>query len=398
MIEVRHLKKSFPGATPIVDLNAVINKGDVISVIGPSGTGKSTFLRCLNMLDPPTSGEILIDGECVTRKGCDLNRVRQKMGMVFQSFNLFEHMTVIENVMYGPVSIKKEDRQTAYSRGMKLLRRVGMAEKAMNYPDELSGGQKQRAAIARTLAMEPEIILFDEPTSALDPNMVEEVQDVIRELAQDGMTMLIVTHEMRFAREIANRVFYMDRGIIYEEGTPEEIFKHPKQERTREFVYRMRTLHRQISKDRFDYWELGSEMEKFGRRNMLSRKMITYSWAVIEELAQLWLVPRLADDEIIDFTFECFREKPEAHIFFEFNESALDRAGLPDIDPEDPEYSRLAAEAVTKDMEPVSAALLKNAVDNFTVSKQNGRVKIKVDVKEVGSRETSSRADRESII
>ena len=382
MIEARHLKKSFPGATPLVDLNAVINKGDIIAIIGPSGTGKSTFLRCLNMLDPPTSGEITVDGECITRKGCDLNRVRQKMGMVFQSFNLFEHMTVIENVMYGPVSIKKEDRQAAYSRGMKLLERVGMAEKAMNFPDELSGGQKQRVAIARTLAMEPEIILFDEPTSALDPNMVEEVQDVIRELAQDGMTMLIVTHEMRFAREVANRVFYLDQGIIYEEGTPEEIFQHPKKERTKEFVYRMRTLSRQIPKKRFDYWELGSEMEKFGRRNLLPQKMITYSWTVIEELAQLWMVPRLADDETIDFTFECFRERPEAHILFCFREAALDRTGLPDVNPEDPEFSRLTAEAVLKDMDPVSAALLKNAVDDFIISEQAGRVMIRINVRE----------------
>ena len=385
MIEIKHLKKSFPGATPIVDMNAEIKKGDVISIIGPSGTGKSTLLRCLNMLDPPTSGEIYIDGECITQKGCDLSRIRQKMGMVFQSFNLFEHMTVIENVMYGPVSIKKEDRQAAYNRAMKLLERVGMAEKAMNYPDELSGGQKQRVAIARTLAMEPEIILFDEPTSALDPNMVEEVQDVIRELAQDGMTMLIVTHEMRFAREVANRVFYLDQGIIYEEGTPEEIFENPKQDRTREFVYRMRTLHREITKERFDYWELGSEMEKFAHRNMLPQKMITYSRTVIEELAQLWMVPRLADDETIDFTFECFRERSEAHIFFSFNESALDRSGLPDISQGNPDFSHLTTEAVLKDMDPVSAALLKNAVEDFAVTEQDGRVMIRVNIRKAGS-------------
>ena len=381
MIEVKHLKKSFPGATPLVDVNAEINKGDVIAIIGPSGTGKSTFLRCLNMLDPPTEGEIYVDGECITQKGCDLTHIRQKMGMVFQSFNLFEHMTAVENVMYGPVSIKKEDRQSAFNRAMKLLDRVGLAEKANNYPDELSGGQKQRVAIARCLAMEPEIILFDEPTSALDPNMVEEVQDVIRELARDGMTMLIVTDEMRFAKEVSNRVFYMDRGVVFEEGTPEEIFNHPRQDRTREFVYRMRTLNRQIPKRMFDYWELGSEMEKFGRRNMLPERMITNSRRVIEELAQLWMIPRLAEEETVDFTYECFREKAEAHIIFRINESALDSTGLPEVNPENPEYSRLTAESVLEDMDPVSASLLKNAVDGFTVSEQDGKIVIWMNIK-----------------
>ena len=381
MIQIKHLKKSFPGATPIVDLNAEIHQGDVISIIGPSGTGKSTLLRCLNMLDPPTSGEILIDGENITQKGCDLNRIRRKMGMVFQAFHLFEHMNVIENVMYGPTSIKKRDRQAAFEEGMKLLERVGLADKAMNYPDELSGGQKQRAAIARTLAMEPEIILFDEPTSALDPNMVEEVQDVIRELAMDGMTMLIVTHEMRFAKEVANRVFYMDQGIIYEEGTPQEIFEHPKRELTRQFVYRMKTLHKTIPKQRFDYWELGSQVERFGRKQLLPQKMIRYSWTIIEELGLLWMLPRLTDDETIDFIFECSRETAEAHIFFTFQKTALDRSGLPSVEPTDPRYSALTSEAVLQDMDPLSGKLLENAVEDFQVTSEGDLVKIRLDVK-----------------
>ena len=380
MIEVKHLKKCFPDATPIVDLNAQINKGDVISIIGPSGTGKSTFLRCLNMLDPPTSGEIYVDGECITRKGCDLGRVRQKMGMVFQSFNLFEHMTVIENVMYGPVSIKKRDRQTAYEDGMKLLERVGLAEKAMSYPDELSGGQKQRAAIARTLAMEPEIILFDEPTSALDPNMVEEVQDVIMELARDGMTMLIVTHEMRFAKEVANRVFYLDKGVIYEEGSPSEIFEHPKQELTWQFVYRMKTLHKIIPKTSFDYWELGSEVERFGRRNMLPQNMIHYSQTIIEELGLLWILPRLDEEGTIDFTFDCLREKAQANIIFAFSKSAFNSSDLPNLQPADPAFNTLTAEKVLNSMDSVSAALLKNAVEDFKVTTEGDRVTIRIAV------------------
>jgi len=199
MIRIEHLRKVYPNATPLADVNVTINKGDVISIIGPSGTGKSTLIRCINMLETPTSGDIWVDGVHITDKKCDINKVRQKMGMVFQSFNLFNHMNVIENIMAAPMDLLKRTKQQAYDEGMKLLRMVGLADKAFNYPDELSGGQKQRVAIARTLAMEPEVILFDEPTSALDPTMVGEVQAVIRELARQGLTMMIVTQEMRFA-------------------------------------------------------------------------------------------------------------------------------------------------------------------------------------------------------
>ena len=236
MIELKHLRKEYPNAIPLRDVSVTINDGDIVSVIGPSGTGKSTLIRCINLLDKPTSGQIIVNGTDITAKGCNIREVRKKMGMVFQSFNLFGHQTVIENVMNGPIDLLGLSRQEAYERAMELLRLVGMESRALNYPDMLSGGQKQRVAIARTLSMDPDIILFDEPTSALDPTMVGEVQAVIRELAKMGKTMMIVTHEMKFAREICNRVFYLDQGGIYEDGTPEQVFGNPQSEKTRAFL------------------------------------------------------------------------------------------------------------------------------------------------------------------
>ena len=239
LIRVEHLKKQYPNVTPIEDITTDINKGDVISIIGPSGTGKSTFLRCLNLLETPTSGTITVSGTVITDKKCDVSKVRQKMGMVFQSFNLFSNLSIIENIMAAPVKLLGLSRQDAYNEGMTLLKRVGLEEKALNLPEELSGGQKQRVAIARAIAMKPDIILFDEPTSALDPTMIGEVLAVIKALADEGMTMMIVTHELQFAKAVSNRVFYMDDGGIYEEGTPEKIFETPQREKTRRFV----TLH-----------------------------------------------------------------------------------------------------------------------------------------------------------
>ena len=228
MISIRHLRKEYPGVTPLKDVSAEIGRGEVISIIGPSGTGKSTLLRCINLLEKPTSGEIIINGQAITDPKCRVHLLRRKMGMVFQSFNLFNHLSVLDNVCIGPVKLLGKSRKEAEAKAMELLKLVGMAEKADAMPDELSGGQKQRAAIARCLSMDPEIILFDEPTSALDPTMVSEVLSVIRALARQGMTMAIVTHEMNFARDVSTRVVYMDEGIIYEIGTPEEIFEHPK--------------------------------------------------------------------------------------------------------------------------------------------------------------------------
>lgn len=295
MIRISHLRKEYPNVTPLRDVNVTINKGDVISIIGPSGTGKSTLIRCLNLLETPTSGEIWVDEQCITDKKCDINKIRQKMGMVFQSFNLFQHMNIIENIMAAPMDLLKKPKQQAYDDGMKLLRTVGLADKAMNYPDELSGGQKQRVAIARTLAMEPEIILFDEPTSALDPTMVGEVQAVIRDLARRGLTMMIVTHEMRFAREVANRVFYMDDGGVYEDGTPDEIFDHPKKEKTIRFIRHIKVFENLITSKDFDFIGFNTGLEEFGRKSQISQKAIYRAQSVFEELCVQIILPALSD-------------------------------------------------------------------------------------------------------
>lgn len=270
MIEIRNLTKKYENATPLSDVNTTINRGDVIAVIGPSGTGKSTFLRCINRLEEPSGGEIVIDGESVTDPKCNLNKIRRKIGMVFQSFNLYEHLTVVENCMLAQTVLCKRSRQEAYDKAMKTLRAVGMERCALQYPDQLSGGQKQRAAIARTLCTDPEILLFDEPTSALDPIMVAEVEDVIEDLARQGRTMLIVTHSMDFARRIANRVFYMDQGGIYEDGPAEEVFDHPKGERTKKFLRRHACLEFTVTPETHNPEEEFGKIYKFAQTNALS--------------------------------------------------------------------------------------------------------------------------------
>ena len=238
MIEVKHLYKSFGSLEVLKDISEKINEGEVVCIIGPSGSGKSTFLRCLNLLEQPTSGEIRLDGELVTQS--NINAVRQKMGMVFQNFNLFPHMTTLKNIMVAPMKVKGESEAAVRKFALELLERVGLSEKAEVYPAALSGGQKQRVAIARALAMRPEVMLFDEPTSALDPEMVGEVLDVMRALAVDGMTMVIVTHEMNFARNVADRVLFMNDGIIVEQNTPAELFDNPQNERTQKFLAKQR--------------------------------------------------------------------------------------------------------------------------------------------------------------
>ena len=236
MITVSNLCKSFGSLEVLKGVNVEIDKGDVICVIGPSGSGKSTFLRCLNLLETPTSGSILFEGDELTDKKIDLNKHRQKMGMVFQQFNLFPHMTVLDNLTCAPIMLKKTPKAEAEQKAMELLARVGLADRADAWPNQLSGGQKQRVAIVRALCMEPDVMLFDEPTSALDPEMVGEVLDVMKELAKSGMTMVVVTHEMGFAREVASRVLFLDDGVIAEEGTPAEIFGAPKCERLQSFL------------------------------------------------------------------------------------------------------------------------------------------------------------------
>ena len=236
IIRVCNLEKSFGDLQVLRGINTEVDRGEVVVVIGPSGSGKSTFLRCLNLLETPTAGSIFVDGVEITDPKCDINLHRQKMGMVFQHFNLFNNMTILRNMTLAPMTLLKKSREDAEAQAMALLRRVGLEDKASAYPSQLSGGQKQRIAIVRALCMDPEVMLFDEPTSALDPEMVGEVLDVMKELARDGMTMVVVTHEMGFAREVGDRVVFVDGGIIQEEGTPEELFKNPKTERCKSFL------------------------------------------------------------------------------------------------------------------------------------------------------------------
>jgi polar amino acid transport system ATP-binding protein len=235
VIEVKNLHKYFGDLQVLKGITETIKDGEVVCVIGPSGSGKSTFLRCLNLLEDPTEGEIILDGEVINSKDADINKIRQKMGMVFQSFNLFPNMDTLSNVMLAPVQTGKMKKEEAEEKAKELLTRVGLADKMQVYPSSLSGGQQQRAAIARALAMDPEVMLFDEPTSALDPEMVGEVLDVMKRLAEEGMTMVIVTHEMGFVREVADRMFFIDEGIVMEQGTPEELFDHTKTERAKSF-------------------------------------------------------------------------------------------------------------------------------------------------------------------
>ena len=302
MISIKHLSKTFKNPdgqtlTVLKDVNCEIQKGEVISIIGPSGTGKSTLLRAINMLEPPTSGEIWVDGENITAPGYPLHHLRRKMGMVFQSFNLFEHMTVLQNITYAPMQLLKLSEEQARQEAMELLRKVGLAQKADVYPSALSGGQKQRVAIARSLAMHPEVILFDEPTSALDPTMVGEVLSVIRSLAKEGLTMLIVTHEMRFARDVSTRIFFMNEGVIYEDGPAEQIFEHPKRSATKAFVNRIQKIVYEIDNtDTFDYYQMETEIRQFWIKYNLPDKV-----DVAEEIAVEMLLGHLK--EIRPLTF-----------------------------------------------------------------------------------------------
>ena len=236
LFEIRDLQKKFGALTVFDGLNETFCKGDVVVIIGPSGSGKSTFIRCLNLLEQPTAGKIYFESEDITAKGFNVNRHRQKVGMVFQQFNLFNNLTVLENITISLTKVKKQSEEESKEKALKLLKRVGLEDKANAYPSQLSGGQKQRIAIVRALAMEPDVLLFDEPTSALDPEMVGEVLQVISDLARDGITMVVVTHEMGFARKVGTRVLFMDGGQIAEQGTPEEIFEHPQNARTKEFL------------------------------------------------------------------------------------------------------------------------------------------------------------------
>ena len=284
MITIKDLKKSFNNLDVIKGISTTIEKGEVITIIGPSGTGKSTFLRAINMLDPPTSGRVEFEGKCLTDKHTNINEVRKKMGMVFQNFNLFGHLSVMDNLCVGQMKLLKIPRADAEKNAKELLETVGLSEKVNSYPDELSGGQKQRVAIARCLSMKPDIMLFDEPTSALDPTMVGEVTAVIKQLAGQDMTMVIVTHEMEFARNVSTRVMYMDEGGIYEEGTPGEIFDNPKRDKTKIFINRLKSFRYEMNSKDFDYIELSNNLINFCHSHYLSRKDTNNANLIIEEL------------------------------------------------------------------------------------------------------------------
>jgi len=287
MISVKHLSKVFNNGekelTVLRDVNCEIAKGEVIGIIGPSGTGKSTFLRCLNRLEEPSGGQIEINGIDILDRKADVNLLRRKMGMVFQNFNLFHHLTILDNITLCPCTLLGKSRKEAKARAMELLQLVGLYDKAGSLPSELSGGQKQRAAIARCLAMDPEIILFDEPTSALDPTMVSEVLVVIRRLAREGMTMAIVSHEMQFVRSVSTRIFFMNEGVIYEEGSPEQIFEHPQRPATIAFVNRIRTLEFKLADKHFDLYGMFGEVGIFCNKYGLGNDMLMKVQHVMEE-------------------------------------------------------------------------------------------------------------------
>ena len=291
LIEVRHLRKEYDNVTPLRDVNATVEAGEVISIIGPSGTGKSTFIRCLNRLETPTSGSIVVDGTDMCDPGVDLDAMRLKMGMVFQNYALFNHKLVIENLMMAPMDLLGRSKQEAYDRGKELLETVGLRDKALSWPSELSGGQRQRVAIARALAMDPKILLFDEPTSALDPQMVSEVLSVITDLAERGLTMLVVTHEMRFARDASTRVFYMDRGELWEAGPPEQIFERPKRRETHDFIFRVRSWEWDIDTTAPDIPAMEASLIAYCRRQFMDRRTSNRCQLILEETVIGGLVP-----------------------------------------------------------------------------------------------------------
>jgi len=319
LIRTEHLKKSYGNVTPLEDVNVSINHGDVISIIGPSGTGKSTLLRMLNQLEKVTSGKIFYRDEEITAPNYRLDLLRQKVGMIFQSFNLFPQMTVIENIIAAPMALKGMTKQDAFDRAAKLLKRVGLYEKILSYPDELSGGQQQRIAIVRALIMEPEILLFDEPTSALDPTMVGEVEAVIKKVAESGTTMLIVTHSMEFAQQISNRIFYMDEGGVYEEGKPAQIFSNPKREKTRQFIRRLKVLELVINSPDFDFIAYTNNIKIFADKNDVPKKIFNKLTLLFEEICMITLLPILGKNPKIRVTIEYSAQNVSADMLIDYN-------------------------------------------------------------------------------
>ena len=371
LIEIRNLRKEYsPDVVPLKGVNADIEAGEVISIIGPSGTGKSTLLRCINRLETPTSGQIIVDGVDVCAPGTDLARLRKSMGMVFQSFNLFPHKMAVENIMLPQQSLLGKSAREAYEEAMKQLERVGLADRARQYPDELSGGQKQRVAIARALAMHPQILLFDEPTSALDPTMVSEVLSVIRDLAGTGLTMLLVTHEMRLARHVSDRVFFMTDGEIYEEGSPEQIFEHPLREGTRNFIFRIRSWTCILSPSSRDFHGMTGSLEKFCKDQFLGRRQAMNCQLAVEELVVSFLLPAVesAGQGAFHMTLFAGEEGAERKLMIDCSGFPEGKKIFDELLKNIPAEASKAAESVkfpsfgAGTMEAASAAILENVL------------------------------------
>lgn len=329
MIRTEKLKKVFDGQAVFENLNVTIKDGEIVGIIGPSGTGKSVFLRCLNGLERPDEGRVFIDDAELAFTGIHSNPATKKIGMVFQTFNLFEHLSVIENVMSGPVHLQGAAPEDAFRDAMALLKNIGLAEKAYSYPNTLSGGQKQRTAIARTLAMKPDIILLDEPTSELDPMMWGEVEAVIRMMAAEGHTMVIVSHEMELIRQICTRVLFFQDGGVYEEGTPEKIFDHPERTGTRRFVRALRILELTVESSSFDFIGLQTVVSEFAFRNGVPKELHVRLQSILEELFQMIMIQPGTENRM--------------HISFEYNKKETNlngvvRFGGPKFDPDDPSY------------------------------------------------------------
>ena len=357
LIQARHHVKGFQDVQPVRDVSFDVQKGDVISIIGPSGIGKSTLLNLLNHLMKADGGTILFEGKDTFEKGYNENRMREQIGMVFQSYNLFSHLTIVENLMLAQTLLLKRSRREACERSMKLLQMVGLSDKALCLPSQLSGGQQQRVAIIRAVAMEPKILLFDEPTSALDPTMIDEVLAVIRKLVREGLTMLIVTHEMRFAREVSNRVFFLEEGTIYEEGTPEEIFDHPKKDKTRRFINHLQVFEVRIQKAELDLASFFLGSEQFSSRRMFSRRLTNRMLILAEELCVQTILPRLDAQE-------------ELHVVFEVSSADGNRGDITityrgrDADP-------------LKEADEISLAMLRNACEELVYSYEDNTCTVK---------------------
>ena len=331
MISIRQLKKSFGNNVVLENINVEINKGDVIGVIGPSGCGKSTLIRCINLLEAPDSGEIRIDGVNIAEKNAPIDSIRQKMGMVYQNFNLFSHKTVLENVIMAPIHLLRIPKKQAIEEAFSVLKMVGMSHRADFMPDQLSGGQKQRAAIARCLAMKPEIILFDEPTSALDPTMIDEVLAVIRKLVKTGITSVIVTHEMGFARNIANRIFFMEERGIYEEGTPDEIFDHPKREKTKIFIQKLKIFEYKLQIRQLDIYELAGKLSEYGQKYDIAKRQMNGLNLILEEI--LVFLSQNADHKDMTSVIVSYQEaNQQIQLEIRYGSPSMDVLEHPDFD------------------------------------------------------------------